>query len=159
MYKTMGRSVMVGKLFKKAVECRQAELSRSNHLDFIAKWRRKVIWRYGQISRSWGKTSIFLHGRWHPHTPSEVNTGMAGGKRHHVVQGIAGELPRFESYQEPLEPSHTCSGKNAQHQKGIKKIAQKVWRQVTPTYLEMLYESMPRRMQAVIEAQGGHTKY
>ena len=41
----------------------------------------------------------------------------------------------------------------------IKKIAQKVWRQVTPTYLETLYESMPRRMQAVVEAQGSHTKY
>ena len=47
----------------------------------------------------------------------------------------------------------------ATSKEGIKKIARKVWRQVTPAYLETLYESMPRRMQAVVEAQGGHTKY
>ena len=41
----------------------------------------------------------------------------------------------------------------------IKKIAQKVWRQVTPEYLESLYQSMPRRMQAVVDAQRGHTRY
>ena len=40
-----------------------------------------------------------------------------------------------------------------------RKIARKVWREVTPEYLERLYESMPRRMQAVIAAQGGYTKY
>ena len=77
-----------------------------------------------------------------------------------VAKGITlFKLPRFESNREPLEPSHTRSGKNAQNQKGIKKIAQKVWKQVTPTYLEMLYESMPGRMQAVVEGQGGHSKY
>ena len=42
---------------------------------------------------------------------------------------------------------------------GLKRIAIKVWNQVTPEYLRTLYESMPRRMNAVIEAQGGHTKY
>ena len=147
MYKTIGRSVMVGKLFKKAVECRQAELSRSNRLDFIANWRRKVIWRFGQknrqVSRSWGKMWIFLHGRWHPRTPSEVNKGMAGGKRHHVVQGMTGELPQFESNREPLpglwsQVKHLQREERATSKEGIKKIAQKVWRQVTPAYLETL---------------------
>ena len=38
-------------------------------------------------------------------------------------------------------------------------IAQKVWDNITPAYLQSLYESMPRRMQAVVDAQGGHTKY
>ena len=42
---------------------------------------------------------------------------------------------------------------------GLKRIAQKVWGKVSRDYLEKLYESMPRRMQAVIDAQGGHTKY
>ena len=42
---------------------------------------------------------------------------------------------------------------------GLKKIARKVWRQVTPEYLNKLYESMLWRMQAVIRVQGGHTKY
>ena len=40
-----------------------------------------------------------------------------------------------------------------------KKVALKVWKQITPEYLEKLYESMPRQMAAVIEANGGPTKY
>ena len=42
---------------------------------------------------------------------------------------------------------------------GLKKIALTVWKKVTPQYVQNLYESMPRRMAAVIESQGGHTKY
>ena len=42
---------------------------------------------------------------------------------------------------------------------GLKRIARKVWRGITPSYLKSLYESMPRRMQAVVDAQGAHTKY
>ena len=41
---------------------------------------------------------------------------------------------------------------------GLKKIAEKVWRRITPKYLK-LYESMPQRREAVIASQGGHTKY
>ena len=41
----------------------------------------------------------------------------------------------------------------------LNKTAQKVWRGITPVYLKNLYQSMLRRMAAVIEAQGGHTKY
>jgi len=40
-----------------------------------------------------------------------------------------------------------------------KNIAQKVWNNITPEYLRSLYESMPQRMQAVVDAQGGHAKY
>ena len=42
---------------------------------------------------------------------------------------------------------------------GIIKVAKKVWRTFTTEYLEDLYESMPRRMAAVIAAGGRHTKY
>ena len=42
---------------------------------------------------------------------------------------------------------------------GLKKIAQKVWRGITPEYLRQLYQSMPRRMQAIINARGAHTRY
>ena len=42
---------------------------------------------------------------------------------------------------------------------GLKKIAEKVWRRILSNYLKKLYESMPRRMEAVIASQGGHTKY
>ena len=42
---------------------------------------------------------------------------------------------------------------------GLKKIARKVWRGVTTEYVDNLYQSMPRQMQAVIAAKGGYTKY
>ena len=42
---------------------------------------------------------------------------------------------------------------------GLKQIALKVWKNITPLYLTSLYESMPRRMMAVVVADGGHTKY
>ena len=41
---------------------------------------------------------------------------------------------------------------------GIIEVA-KVWRAITPEYLENLYEIMPRRMAAVVAAGGRHTKY
>ena len=49
--------------------------------------------------------------------------------------------------------------KRGTSKEGIMKIVQKVRRQVTPKYLESLYQSMPRRMQAVVDAQGAHTRY
>ena len=49
--------------------------------------------------------------------------------------------------------------KRGTSKEGIMKIVQKVRRQVTPKYLESLYQSMPRRMQAVDDAQGAHTRY
>ena len=49
--------------------------------------------------------------------------------------------------------------KRATSAAGLKKIAEKVWRRIIPNYLNKLYESMPRRMEAVIASQGGHTKY
>ena len=42
---------------------------------------------------------------------------------------------------------------------GLKRIALKAWRKISPTYLKSLYKSMLRRMKAVLDAQGGHTKY
>ena len=42
---------------------------------------------------------------------------------------------------------------------GLKRIALNVWREILPTYLKSLYESMPRRIKAFVDAQGGHTKY
>ena len=42
---------------------------------------------------------------------------------------------------------------------GIIKVAKKVWRAITPEYLKNVYESIPRRMAAVIVAGDRHTKY
>ena len=36
---------------------------------------------------------------------------------------------------------------------GIKKIARKVWKAITPKFLQKLYKSLPQCMQAVIEAR------
>ena len=47
----------------------------------------------------------------------------------------------------------------AKSTEGRKKIARKVWKGITPEYLNNLYEAMPRHMQAVIDAKGGHIKY
>ena len=41
----------------------------------------------------------------------------------------------------------------------LKRIARKVWKGISSEYLKKLYQSMPRRMQSVIDAEGGHTKY
>lgn len=42
---------------------------------------------------------------------------------------------------------------------GLKKIAHKVWKADTAEYLHKLYASMLQRMQAVFDAQGGHTNH
>ena len=41
----------------------------------------------------------------------------------------------------------------------LKRIARKVWKGISSEYLKKIYKSMPRRMQAVIDAKGSHTKY
>ena len=42
---------------------------------------------------------------------------------------------------------------------GLKRIALMACRKIRPPYLKFLYASMPRLMKAVVDAQGGHTKY
>ena len=39
------------------------------------------------------------------------------------------------------------------------KNAHKNWMSITLEYLNSLYKSMPRQMQAMVDAQGGHTRY
>ena len=63
-----------------------------------------------------------------------------------------------KTYQETLKAAKIPT-ERATSKEGIKKVARKVWRAITPEYLNSLYESMPRRMAAVIAAEGGHTKY
>ena len=41
----------------------------------------------------------------------------------------------------------------------LKRIARKVWKGILSEYLKKIYKSMPRCMQAVIDAEGSHTKY
>ena len=77
-----------------------------------------------------------------------------------LFQGWPGNSPDLN----PIENlwsqmKHMQRKERATSTDGLKKIARKVWRGITPEYLQNLYQSMPRRMAAVIEAQGGHTKY
>jgi hypothetical protein len=41
----------------------------------------------------------------------------------------------------------------------LKRQVQEAWESIEPAYLLALIESMPKRIQAVIDAEGGHTKY
>ena len=40
----------------------------------------------------------------------------------------------------------------------MKKVARRIWRGITQDYLQELYASMPKTMNAVISVQGGNTK-
>ena len=42
---------------------------------------------------------------------------------------------------------------------GVKEVMQQIYNGLTAKYLHSLYESVPRQMQRVIEAEGGATKY
>ena len=42
---------------------------------------------------------------------------------------------------------------------GIKEVMQQIWDGLTLDYPQKLFNSMPRRMQVVINANGGPTKY
>ena len=42
---------------------------------------------------------------------------------------------------------------------GLKKMAQKVWNNITPEYLQSLYKSMPQDVSVVVDAQDSDTKY
>ena len=67
-----------------------------------------------------------------------------------------------KTYQETLKAAKIptfLQNERATTKEGIKKVARKVWRAITPEYLNSLYESIPRRIAAVIAAEGGHTNY
>ena len=49
--------------------------------------------------------------------------------------------------------------KRATSEAGLKKIARRFWGVITREYLQNLYESMPHRIQAVIDTAKGHTKH
>ena len=51
------------------------------------------------------------------------------------------------------------SKEQATSEEELKMFTLKVWRKIAPFYLKFLYKSRPRQMKAVVDAQGGHTKY
>ena len=49
--------------------------------------------------------------------------------------------------------------KKARSKKELKIAIQEIWNSIPSTVTKHLVESMPRRLQAVLDAKGGHTKY
>ena len=41
----------------------------------------------------------------------------------------------------------------------VSPLTEKEWNEISPEACQKLIENMPRRIQAVIKAKGGHTKY
>ena len=84
----------------------------------------------------------------------------------HQDNGIA-ELPSWPGYSPDLNPiehvwghmKRALSKQNPMTIDGVKQIMQQIWDALDADYLTKLYESMPRRMAAVIAAKGGATKY
>ena len=77
-----------------------------------------------------------------------------------LFQGWPGNSPDLNAIENAWsQMKHIQTGECATSEAGLKKVARRVWRGITRDYLEKLYESMPCRMQAVVDAQGGHTKY
>ena len=42
---------------------------------------------------------------------------------------------------------------------GLKRMAANMWENTTPSYLQLLHQSMPRPIKPVVDAEEGHTKY
>ena len=85
-------------------------------------------------------------------------------KQWHVKCGInllpdwPGNFPECNPIENLSSEAKTCM----RHERptsieGIKKIISRVWAGIDQSYLTKLYKSMPRCMQAVIAAEGGHT--
>ena len=88
-------------------------------------------------------------------SPSNIGIGNTAPVSYKV--GPAVDLNPIENAWSKLKKRQRI--KKATLKQALKKVAVKVWRTITPEYLDRLYHSMPRRMAAVIAAHGGHTKY
>ena len=87
-------------------------------------------------------------------------------KNWHAARGIK-LLEGWPGNSPDLNPIENCWGlmkrkisrENPTNINEIKKICKSVWSRLTLDYLDKLFESMPRRMELVIKADGGSIKY
>lgn len=57
------------------------------------------------------------------------------------------------------EVKHRLQTKNPRNKTDLKTAVKEIWESIPSTVTKNLVESMPRRLQAVLDAKGGHTKY
>ena len=99
-------------------------------------------------------------GRWRPGALRRDDKAMEFPGWSETVSGMAWELARPPSNQKFMVADEEYAERWTRNiDRRTKKIALKIWRQITPTYLKRLYESMPQRLQAVVNGEGGHTNY
>ena len=76
-------------------------------------------------------------------------------------------LPNWPGFSPDMNPIENCwsqmkralSKEKPTTLDGVKQVMQKIWNELSLEYLQKLFASMPRRMKAVIDANGGPTKY
>ena len=77
------------------------------------------------IPQRW-EAFVFLYGGWRPSPPGEVHEGVAGGERHHVVPGMAGELSRSQPDRKLMESSEALAARRTRDfKRGDKKNREK----------------------------------
>ena len=147
-----------GNYFQFPFICRQAHSSISFRLEMasdrarLSEFDARKKWN---LVLNLSSSSFPVLSRWRP-------SGMST-TRHHgttLLQGWPGNSPDLNPIENAWsELKNRQRIEKATSKQALKKLAIKVWRTITPEYLERLYQSMPRRMAAVIAAHGGHTKY
>ena len=100
--------------------------------------------------------SHYTDGGWRPWPPGEVDEIMALTSWDPTVSRLAGLGWLARGRARACFPAGRAGLAGPA---GLIKVAKKDWRTITTEYLKNLYESMPRRMAAVIAAGGRHTKY
>ena len=97
------------------------------------------------------------HGRSRSGASGDDNNEISQTLWHKTVCGIARHQPQLKSNHTFLEPDETCAEKRKCN---IKKNCLFIFmRHHARIKKQNLFQSMPRRMQAVVDNQGGNTKY
>ena len=117
------------------------------------KWQKSTVFSsmdFAEVTSSW-KTAphrAVTTNKWHSEHGVKLFLGWPGNSP---------DINPIESLWSEMKHLQSCE--RATSMVGMKWITLIVWNKITPAYLQSLYESMPRQMQAVVDAQGGHTKY
>ena len=110
--------------------------------------RRFVGFSLTSVSQTWPAHRAKSTKQWHEKNGVCLFQGWPGNRPNlNPLENLFSQMKAMQSH------------KRATSIASLIQIALKVWKNITPLYLRSLYESMPRRMMAVVVAEGGHTKY